>query len=44
MTPENVVGRFEDAYARATAWRKNKGVSAEEVARHIKQGPIKVQH
>jgi len=44
MTPENVVGRFEDAYARATAWRKNKGVSAEEVARHIKQGPVKVQH
>jgi len=44
MTSENVVGRFEDAYARAAVWRKNKGVSAEEVARHIKQGPVKVQH
>jgi hypothetical protein len=43
MTPANVVSRFEDAYARATAWRKNKGVSGEEVARHIKQAPFKAQ-
>lgn len=41
MTVANVVGRFENAYARATAWRKNKGVSADEVARHIQQAPFK---
>jgi hypothetical protein len=44
MTPANVVGRFEDVYARATAWRKNKGVSADEVARHIQQAPFKAQY
>jgi hypothetical protein len=40
MTPANVVERFQDAYARSTAWRKNRGVSAEEVARHVQQGPV----
>jgi hypothetical protein len=40
MTPANVVQRFQDAYARLTAWRKNRGISAEEVARHIQQGPV----
>jgi hypothetical protein len=40
MTPANTVQRFQDAYARSTAWRKNRGVSAEEVARHIQQGPV----
>lgn len=44
MTPANVVGRFEGAYLRAAAWRKNKGVAAEEVARHIQQAPFKAQY
>jgi hypothetical protein len=44
MTPANVVERFVEAYTRATAWRKNKGVSAEEVARHIQQAPFKAQY
>ena len=35
-----VVGIFEDAYARSTAWRKNKGVSADEVARNIELAPV----
>jgi hypothetical protein len=34
-TAANVAVKFEDAYARETAWRKNKGVSAEEVACQI---------
>jgi hypothetical protein len=34
-TAANVAAKFEDAYARETAWRKNRGVSAEEVARQI---------
>jgi hypothetical protein len=36
-TAANVATKFEDAYARETAWRKNKGVSAEEVACQIPQ-------
>jgi hypothetical protein len=32
---ENVAGKFESAYARETNWRKNKGISADEVARNI---------
>jgi hypothetical protein len=34
-TVENVAGKFEAAYARETNWRKNKGISADEVARNI---------
>lgn len=34
-TVTNAPVKFEEAYARETAWRRNKGVSAEEVARHI---------
>jgi hypothetical protein len=40
MPTANVVERFQDAYARSTAWRRNRGISAEEVAQHIKQGPV----
>jgi hypothetical protein len=40
MTPANVVERFQDAYARSTAWRRNRGITADEVARHIQQGPV----
>jgi hypothetical protein len=36
-TAANAPAKFEDAYARETAWRRNKGVSAEEVARQIPQ-------
>ena len=39
ITAANVVDRFQDAYARETAWRKNKGVSPEEVARNIELAP-----
>jgi hypothetical protein len=34
-TAANVAAKFEEAYARETTWRKNKGVSAAEVARQI---------
>jgi hypothetical protein len=40
VTPASVVQMFEDAYAKETAWRKNKGISAEEVARNIQQMPV----
>ena len=40
MTTANVGQRFQDAYARSTAWRRSRGISAEEVARRIQQGPI----
>jgi hypothetical protein len=39
ITAATVVHRFQDAYARETAWRKNKGVSADEVARNIELSP-----
>jgi hypothetical protein len=42
ITAGNVVRRFEDVYAKSTAWRKNKGVSADEVARNIKAAPLNV--
>jgi hypothetical protein len=35
ITPTNVVDRFVTAYAEETAWRKNKGISAGEVARNV---------
>lgn len=34
-TAENAARKFEEAYAREIAWRKNKGVSAVEVARQV---------
>jgi len=37
MNTANIVARFEDAYAKAMAWRKNKGISPEEVAGQIKR-------
>jgi hypothetical protein len=40
VTLANVVDRFQDAYARETAWRKNKGISVEEVAREIQLMPV----
>lgn len=39
MDAGTVVGLFEDAYARDQAWRQKRGISAEEVARHIKTDP-----
>jgi hypothetical protein len=43
ITAANVVRRFEDVYAGSTAWRKNKGFSAEEVARNIKARPLNAE-
>jgi hypothetical protein len=40
ITPASVPALFVDAYARSTAWRKNKGVSADEVARNIQLAPV----
>jgi hypothetical protein len=40
MTEASVVDRFQTAYAEDIAWRKNKGVSADEVAREIKLMPV----
>lgn len=39
FTADNIVGLFEDAYAIEQAWRKNKGLSPEEVARSIQTQP-----
>jgi len=33
VTRDSVVSVFENAYAESTAWRKNKGITAEEVGR-----------
>jgi hypothetical protein len=35
ITPTSVATLFTDAYAKSTQWRKNKGVSADEVARQM---------
>lgn len=38
MPPENIVPEFERAYAESMAWRKQKGISKEEVLKVMKTG------